>query len=200
MMDRPFGRERRSWLIGAGIAVGAVALLLYLSDGRRVLGGIGWQEFLIVLLLVGAVPLLILLVANFGGGARPYILRQWAPLPPERIRTHAVRWYAEEGWTLTGGGEAGALAFRRRPPPDTGLAILLFFLGVVPLLIYLLLGGREQTTTIIPTPVPDGTDLEIVVSAKGGGGQASAERFFNSLHDLLGPGGGRKRVPARLVP
>lgn len=197
-MDHRFWREHRWWIIGAGVAVGAVGLLLALGDGRRgQLGGIGWQEFVVVLLLVGAVPLLVLLVANLGPGSRPYILRQWAPLPPARIRAHAVRWYAAEGWTLTDGSEAGALAFRRRPAPETGVAVLLFFLGVVPLLIYLLVGGREQTTTIIPTPLPDGTDLEIIVGAKGGGGRESAERFFTSLHDLVAPPGVREPMPAR---
>ena len=147
------------------------------------MAGLGYQELVIILIIIG-IPLLIVLA--FAGGGPTYQLNQWAPLSEARIRDHALRWYAAKGWTLQA-TQPGALVFTRRPAPQTGASIGLFLLGIVPLLIYLLFGGRDQTTTLLTTMRRDGTDLEIIVSSRGSGGQQSAVQFFNSLHDLADP-------------
>lgn len=198
MIERRFFQQHRWIMLWVAAALVGVGLLLLLTDDAGQLGGIGWQEMVIVLLIVGAVPLLLLVMTALGPGSGPYQLRQWVPLPPDRIRAHALRWYAAEGWAMTGGGDTDALAFRRRPPPNTAVAVLLFFLGIVPLIVYLLIGGREQTTTIIASPLPDGSDLELFVTPQGSGGRASATRFFNSLHDLAAPASSRR--PSRAHP
>jgi hypothetical protein len=117
-------------------------------------------------------------------GGRPYHLRQWVPLAPEDILHHAARWFPSGRWTLAGSSPE-MVSFTRHKEPEFGLVLVLFLVGIVPALLYLLLGGRSQSLTVLASRVPDGTDLEIIVSSKDGGGRPAANRFFNSLHDLV---------------
>lgn len=162
-------------------------------------GGIGWQELGIVLVIIGVVPLILALVLVAPRGSPPYALRQWAPLPTTTIRDHALRWFGGAGWAPTL-AHADALAFARKAPPNAGVAILLMFFGVVPGVLYLLLGGQRQTVTVLLKPTPDGSDLELVVNTGSSGGRASVEAFFNSLHSLVPETSVSAKVPARPVP
>ncbi len=42
----------------------------------------------------------------------------------------------------------------------------------------------RRTTTILMTPVPDGSELEIIVNSRDAGAQSSTARFFSSLDEL----------------
>lgn len=104
--------------------------------------------------------------------------------PPIEIRLHATRGSAASGWTPNA-NQPAALSFGRRTPPNPLPTVLPFLFGIVPGLLYLLLGSRTQTAAVVTTPLPDGTQLEIVVSSRDSGGQASAVAFVNSLHQLV---------------
>jgi hypothetical protein len=106
------------------------------------------------------------------------------PLPAVDVRRHPARWYVASGWTFHG-GERDALSVTRWVSPNVAVALLLLLIGIIPGLLYLLLAGGQLTTTMLMTPVPDGTELEIIVNRCGDGGQATAARVFNSLHDLV---------------
>jgi len=154
--------------------------------------GIGWQELMVILVIVGLFPLLIVLVLLAGGRSHPYTLRRRRPLP-ERV---GVR----PGAAVARGERLGAVAFSRRAPPSAGLAILLLLGGIMPGILYLLLGGRQQATTILPRPVHDGSELEIIASDRGAGGQAAADGFYDSLHALMPRPPAAEPAPARPVP
>jgi hypothetical protein len=175
-------QDARRALIGGAIAgiVGlAIGILLDLSASNTSDPDV---FFLVVFpLLLAAIGFAIVAVVE---GGRPYHLQQWVPLFPQDILHHAARWFPSGRWTLVG-SSPGMVSFTRRKEPEIGLVLVLFLIGVVPALLYLLLGGRTQSLTVLTEPAPDGTDLEIIVSSKDGGGRPAANRFFNSLHDLV---------------
>ncbi|MDP9364000.1 MAG: hypothetical protein M3Q10_07200 [Chloroflexota bacterium] len=167
---------RRRTLIGAGIGAGAGLLLVLWVAASE--GG-SFDPAAAVIVPVGLAALGAGIVAWVEGG-KPFYLRQWVPLPPEAVHRHVTRWFASGGWTMQGGTDQ-ALAFTRGGFADPNAGCLLL-LGALP---FLLLARPQQTLTLQTTRVPDGTELEIVVSPRAGGGQAAAARFFNSLHDLV---------------
>lgn len=127
------------------------------------------------------------IVASYEGG-KTYHLRESVPLSAAEIRRYAARWYAAEGRTLQG-SDADAIAFTRESGPSSDDAGCLPLLGGLAALLYLLSARERQTATLLTTPVPDadGTEIEIIVSSRGGGGQSSADRFLTSLHQLADP-------------
>lgn len=171
---------QRHGLGGSSGALIGLLLLVWVALQRTTPPGV---TLAVALPLVGAVLGLGAVISD--EGARPFLLRQRVPLPPADLHEHAVRWYAADGWTLTAAVDRSAtLAFTRPAAPNAPLALLLLCFGIVPGVLYLLFGGRALTTTILTRADPDGADLEIIVNTRADGGESSAVRFFNSLHDL----------------
>jgi len=154
--------------IGGFIVVGLIAV----SDPGPAMVGALWIP--IVLALGGAGFVL------SGEGAQPYHLSEWAPLPAAAIRQHAIRWFAAEGWALHV-SEPRMLTLSRNTLNAQDLGCLALLSGLLAF-IYLM-GRRNLTMTILLAPVPDGTEVEIIVNSRGSGGQGAAVGFFNSLHD-----------------
>ncbi|MDQ3695276.1 MAG: hypothetical protein M3464_16850 [Chloroflexota bacterium] len=159
-----------------GAAVGAIAGfimvgLIAVSDSVSTIVGALWIPVLLALAGAGFVL--------SGEGAQPYHLHEWAPLPAATIRQHAIRWFAAEGWALHV-TEPRMLSLSRNTlnPRDLGCLVLLSGL----LAFIYLMGRRNLTLTILLNPVAAGTEVEIIVSSRGGG-QGAAVGFFNSLHD-----------------
>ena len=171
--------ERQQVMLGAliGASIGLLLVMLIASQGSASAN----PAAVIILPLLFAALGFGVVISYLGG--QPYVLHEWVPLPPGEIQRHAIRWYAVRGWTMQG-SEAGVLTFTRGMAPAAGDGGCLLLLAGLPGLLYLMLARPQQTTTILTTPAPGGTNLELFVNARSGGGQGAAVQFFNSLHDL----------------
>lgn len=166
---------RRRLPVGAvvGASLGVLLVLLLADNARE--GGIpaAVLDFPIGLGALGAAA-----VSWYAQGKR-FGLHQRVPVVPKQVRQHATGWHVASGWTLQG-GTPDALAFTRGGRSDPNARCLLL-LGPLP---FLLMSRPRQTLTIQVWPGTNGSEVEIIVSPRGSGGQASAVRFFTSFHSL----------------
>lgn len=166
-----------SGLIGA--AIGLLVILWLVRVGSRFEFGALWIPLALAMLGVGLVSVV--------AGGRPVLLARLVPVGSSELREHAIRFYATAGWTLTTADTAsrsGVLAFVRRIGPDPFTRVVFLLLGVFPGLLYHLFAGRSVTTTIVTRTLPDGTELEIVASARADGGERAVFAFSHSPRGL----------------
>lgn len=165
-------RVTRGAAIGAIAGFVIVAVLTVGSPGSTIAGTL-WLP----LVLAAAGALLVISTE----GAQPYHINEWTPLPAAAIRRHAIRSFALNGWMLRS-DDGRVLSFSRNTLNLQDLGCLVLVSGLLAF-IYLL-GRTNLSATIVLSPVPDGTEVEIIVNTRGGGGQVAAVGFFNSLHQL----------------
>lgn len=170
--------ERRRLLLGTliGASIGLLLVMLIVSNAS----GPASLVFLVLIPVVGACLWDGAVSSYLGAG--PFLVTERTPLAPQEIHRRAIRWYATDGWTFKG-SESDTLVFTHGSSITTGDGGCLLLLAGLPDLLYLLLARKRQTTTIITMPAAGGAEMEFILSARGSGGQASAVRFFTSLHD-----------------
>ena len=166
------------YVIGSMIVVcgGLIGLILAMYGTVQNDGDV---SALVIATLLGA--LLALALVLTWGASQPFHFRRQIPVATNDVYRHAEAWFGRAPWALSR-NDGRDLVFWRRTEPVLGVVLILLILGVVPGILYYFWARGTQTVYLSIRPLPDGTDLEVLVQPRGGDGRNRVADFFNSLH------------------